>query len=185
MKQIKVRMTLLSDTIFGSGQSIPGGEDIAVLMDQDGFPYFSASAFKGVLREAAENVLAWHDGKAERAVSIFGSEWQEGSVHLTDLTLPEKVRAITWIELGDAVAVTVALTDLRTFTQLDEDGSVKEGSLRTARCVIRGLYFEGQLSCAEEDAALLEEALTSIRWIGTMRNRGFGEVQFTYQEVAE
>ena len=95
------------------------------------------------------------------------------------------MRAITWMELGDADAVTVALTDLRTFTQLDEDGSVKEGSLRTARCVIRGLYFEGQLSCAEEDAALLEEALTSIRWIGTMRNRGFGEVQFTYQEVAE
>ena len=95
------------------------------------------------------------------------------------------MRAITWMELGDADAVTVALTDLRTFTQLDEEGSVKEGSLRTARCVIRGLYFEGELGCAEEDAALLEEALTSIRWIGTMRNRGFGEVQFTYQEVAE
>ena len=32
--ELQVRLELLSDTIFGSGHSIPGGEDIAVCQDE-------------------------------------------------------------------------------------------------------------------------------------------------------
>ena len=35
---IQVTMELLSDTIFGSGYSIPGGEDVAVCRDEGGYP---------------------------------------------------------------------------------------------------------------------------------------------------
>ena len=48
---MKIRMELLSDAIFGNGMSIPGGEDISVLKDAQGFPYFKGSTFKGVFRE--------------------------------------------------------------------------------------------------------------------------------------
>lgn len=33
-----VRVRLLSDTIFGAGFSVPGGEDIAVCEDSKGYP---------------------------------------------------------------------------------------------------------------------------------------------------
>ena len=33
--ELQVRLELLSDTIFGSGHSIPGGEDIAVCQDEN------------------------------------------------------------------------------------------------------------------------------------------------------
>ena len=49
---IQVTMELLSDTIFGSGYSIPGGEDVAVCRDERGYPYFKGSTLKGLLRES-------------------------------------------------------------------------------------------------------------------------------------
>ena len=47
---MKIKMELLSDTILGNGMSIPGAEDISVLHDEYGFPYYKGSTFKGVLR---------------------------------------------------------------------------------------------------------------------------------------
>lgn len=43
---MKIRMELLSDAIFGNGMSIPGGEDISVLKDAQGFPYFKGIVFE-------------------------------------------------------------------------------------------------------------------------------------------
>lgn len=36
---LPVTAELLSDAIFGSGFSIPGGEDIAVCRDEKGYPF--------------------------------------------------------------------------------------------------------------------------------------------------
>ena len=43
---MKIKMELLSDTIFGNGMSVPGGEDISVLHDKHGFPYFKGTTLK-------------------------------------------------------------------------------------------------------------------------------------------
>lgn len=43
-----IEMTLLSDAIFGNGLSIPGGEDIATQMDDQGFPYLKGNTLKGI-----------------------------------------------------------------------------------------------------------------------------------------
>ena len=48
-----VRVRLLSDTIFGAGFSVPGGEDIAVCEDSKGYPYLKGSTLKGLLRPPA------------------------------------------------------------------------------------------------------------------------------------
>ena len=34
---MRVKIELLSDAIFGSGKSVPGGEDVSVLHDEYGF----------------------------------------------------------------------------------------------------------------------------------------------------
>lgn len=59
----------------------------------------------------------------------------------------------------------------RTFTSL-EGGVVKTGSLRMAACIRRGLRFSRQLTCAEEDEALLLDALAGVKWAGTLRSPG-------------
>lgn len=55
--ELQVRLELLSDTIFGSGHSIPGGEDIAVCQDENGYPYLKGTTFKGLLRESMHDLL--------------------------------------------------------------------------------------------------------------------------------
>lgn len=56
---MRIRMQLLSDAIFGNGMSVPGGEDLSVLTDEYGFPYYKGGTFKGVFREALEQYLFW------------------------------------------------------------------------------------------------------------------------------
>lgn len=192
MKKMDVTMTLLSDTIFGNGRSIPGEEDISVLCDEKGFPYYRGSTFKGVFREELERYVRWEgkdgaeyrDPQGENIIvrrlcgSNRGVGDNTGSMTFSDFVLPEKVRRIVLKELGENSGDDIlnACTNVRAFTRIDEGGTAAFGSLRTARCVNRGLVFVGKISMEEEDEQMVREVLSMIRWIGTMRNRGFGKV---------
>ena len=68
---IQVTMELLSDAIFGSGYSVPGGEDVAVCRDERGYPYFKGSTLKGLLRESLENLAAWTGQGTEDADAML------------------------------------------------------------------------------------------------------------------
>lgn len=61
---MKIQMKLLSDTIFGNGRSLPGEEDISVLSDENGFPYYKGGTFKGIFREELSQYLALTDRKS-------------------------------------------------------------------------------------------------------------------------
>lgn len=180
MKQIalQITMTLKSDTIFGSGFSIPGGEDLSVLTDGKGQPYLRASTFRGLLRESLQDLLVWTHQDARLLREILGeSDWHGFSdgdetrhVRVTDLTMKENTYSSDrW-------------TYLRTFTKMD-DGLVADGSLRVVRCIRKGLEFSGELICAEQDRKLIEQALSGIRFVGSMRHRGFGQVRCTCAPV--
>ncbi len=165
-----VTMELCSDAIFGSGYSIPGGEDIAVCQDENGYPYLKGSTFKGLLRESLENWLVWTDGNKEELNALLGESGWDGAsdgrkLHLTEL------------RLVDSPADAESCYATRTFTSL-EDGVVKQGTLHVASCIRSGLRFRGEIECAEDDTELVSTALAGIKWIGTMRNRGFGRVAF-------
>ena len=164
-----VTMELLSDAIFGSGHSVPGGEDIAVNTDVRGLPCLRGSTFKGLVRESLENLLCWTGGEESELLSLMGGSGWNGTddgrrICLTELALTD-----------DGLTPEDCYSD-RAFTAL-EGGTAKAGTLRLARCVRGGLRFSGQLECAEEDEALLRDALRGVKWVGTMRSRGFGRVR--------
>lgn len=172
---LRITMELLSDTIFGSGFSIPGGEDIAVCRDSAGYPYLKGSTLKGLLRESLENYLVWTDGSETELFALLGESGWSGMddsrrIHLTDLTL------------GQRPADPEECFSTRMFTSL-EDGVVKTGTLRMASCIHSGQYFFGNLICREEDIQLLSAALSGIKWVGTMRSRGFGRVRVSSEFV--
>ena len=56
---MKIVMRLLSDTIFGNGESIPGAEDMSVLVDDYGFPYYKGGTLKGIFREELGRYLGY------------------------------------------------------------------------------------------------------------------------------
>lgn len=187
---MKIKMTLLSDTIFGNGMSVPGGEDSSVLTDEEGFPYYKAASFKGIFREEMENVLAWKrdlqketkEGE-DRLTAMLGRSGDnnltdEGKIRFGNFTLSDAVKRQVKEEIGeDREAVLRAFSYLRTFTALGENGTVKKHSLRSCRCLKKGLLFYGTIECEQKEEELVLEVLSSIKWLGSMRSRGFGQVR--------
>lgn len=170
-------MELLSDAIIGSGYSVPGGEDIAVCQDTGGFPYLKGTTLKGLLLESAQNLCDWEGGNPDSIEEIFGTSGWEGKTDGRRLQLTE-------LRLDPKLSTVEECYSTRAFTSI-ENGIVKDGTLRTAACVRRGLRFTGTMSCAAQDADFLRRSLRGIKWIGTMRSRGFGRVKFSAEECEE
>lgn len=191
---MKIRMQLMSDVVFGNGESIPGGEDISVLNDENGFPYYKGGTFKGIFREEMGNYLAWIlpdevQIKAEM-YRLLGTDGDDNvrnpdKLVFSDFILSDYVRQqiMNEVGIGQKYAVLDALSHLRTFTAVSPDGIVKEGSLRQCRCVNKGLNFYSEIKCSPKDEKLVKEVLSMIKWVGTMRSRGFGKVKMTVVEA--
>ena len=175
---LHVQMRLLSDTILGAGYSIPGGEDIAVCKDQNGYPYLKGSTLKGLLRESIENWLVWTGGCEGDIDALMGAS---GWVGLTD---SRRVQ-FSEFQMQNPPATPEECYETRTFTSLTDAGTVERGTLRMAACIRRNAIFVGEIDCAGEDEALMKNALASIKWVGTMRSRGFGRVQFAVERSTE
>ena len=167
--QLTVTMQLLSDAVFGSGYSIPGGEDIAVMQDESGYPYIPGTTVKGLLRESMEDLLVWTGAAPNALTAIFGEAGWNG---VTD----DRRAVFTPLTLTGTRCPAEECFGTRTFTSL-ENGVVKAGTLRTAACVVRGLTFSGTLICASQDVQLIKDALSGIKWAGAQRSRGFGRVK--------
>ena len=183
---MKIKMTLLSDAIFGNGVSTPGEEDISVQYDAEGFPYYRGSTFKGVFREELVRYLGYKSKTQEETDRIVdemlgksGNAVTQNQVVFSDFTISEWIKEIVLEETEENSVSDVrdALTNVRTFTAMDEGGMVKQGSLRMARCVNKGLVLYSTVDVArKEQEETVKEVLGMIKWIGTMRNRGFGKV---------
>ncbi len=189
---MKIRMQLMSDAIFGNGESIPGGEDISVLSDENGFPYYKGGTFKGIFREEMENYLAWTlsgekenkiKAELERLLGTGGDDniYNMDKLVFSDFNLSDYVKGQMLAEIGTGQAYNVlnALSHVRTFTAMSPEGIVQEGTLRQCRCINKGLNFYSEIKCSQKDEQLVKDVLSMIKWIGTMRSRGFGKVKLT------
>lgn len=187
---MKIKMELLSDTIFGNGMSIPGGEDISVLIDENGFPYYKGSTFKGVFRDETIKYLEWC-GKSDKEIINRIELWfgksgddrivNENKLIFSDFKLSGNVRQMIKDEIKNPTYILDSLSNMRTFTAVENE-TVKDGSLRIARCINRGLIFYGDVRCDTSDEELIEEILGMIKWIGSMKSRGFGKVRISRVE---
>ena len=149
-----------------------------------------------MFREALEQYLEWtaaDEAQAEaqlgRLLGTSGDDriFRPGKLIFSDFQLSDYVKqqmlSEVKTETGDKRdEILQALSHQRTFTALSDEGIVSEGSLRSCRCVNKGLNFYSQVECSREDEELVAEVLSGIKWIGTMRNRGFGKVRLTVIE---
>lgn len=195
---MRIKMTLLSDAVFGNGMSIPGQEDISVLVDEKGFPYYKGGTFKGIFREELERYLTWiseekdsklRDDKIQKELNRLlgqsGSDDADNKDRLvfSDFHLSGNVcRRILEEIPANKDAVQECLTNMRTFTRVSDQGTAAKGSLRYARCIDKGLVFYSSIQCEKEDESLVKNVIRSIRWVGTLRNRGFGRVMIEPEE---
>ncbi|ADU73834.1 CRISPR-associated protein Csx10 [Acetivibrio thermocellus AD2] len=185
----RIEMELLSEAIFGSGYSIPGSVDLEIVCDEYGIPFMKAKTFKGNLREVMEDAAKLlGKGYEEKVEQLLGKEnsgvdsWK--NLKFSDCRLQENVREYIRLAIETnkitAAEVKEAMTSIRSFTSIDDNGSSKKGSLREYRVIKKGLVFEVDVECerelSEEELALLAVSVKSLRYIGMMRTRGKGRV---------
>ena len=185
-QNMKIQMKLLSDTIFGNGRSLPGEEDISVLADENGFPYYKGGTFKGIFREELSQYLALTGGDESTLTSLLGfpgDDESESSEKLvfSDFVISDPVKTVVLDEIGtgNPDAVLNAFTSMRVFTKIGDDGTAAAGSLRMARCVNKDIVFNSEILCKPEDEEIVEDVLGLIKSVGSMRNRGFGMVRIS------
>lgn len=195
MDKYRIEVKLLTETIFGSGHSIPGSVDLEVVHDEYGLPFMKAKTFKGNFRDAMSDVVSFLGNKKYEHLEerLLGQEndgvnsWK--TLKFSDCMLNENIRNILIYGVNEGainpLEVKEALTKVRSFTSVEDDGSYKEGSLRQMRVVKKGLTFYVKLYCdrglLEDELGLLATTSKYLRHIGTMRTRGKGEVECSFQ----
>jgi CRISPR/Cas system CSM-associated protein Csm3 (group 7 of RAMP superfamily) len=196
-----LQLTLCSATTFGRGDGVAGFIDREVEHDVYGFPVVRGRTLKGLLREAAAEVVFALEADCElepeqrtpqewpwhRALDgLFGTGGSnltgQGKLHASNARLPWRLRQMVMAELQEQNLtpdeVLQSLTGIRRQTAMNIYGGPDHATLRSMRVILREVSFEAELSFAEKltehEEMLLAAAALNLRAAGTGRNRGRG-----------
>ncbi len=199
----QLRINLLSDTTFGSGDGVAGLIDQEVEHDVNGFPYLRGRTLKGLLREECDNLIVilpqqnspgyWKN----IACNLFGvpgsNSGNMAAMHVGNACLPEDLRRVVAYEIDceqlNNQEVISSLTTIRRQTAINnQNGVADEGSLRSFRVIMRNLEFKADLSFeiqpTDEMLSLLSAGTLALRHLGSGRNRGRGHVRCTLHKYS-
>lgn len=195
MDKYLIEIELLSEAIFGSGESGTGQVDVDILNDEYGIPYFGGKNIKGKLREEAFEI-ADILGKRDIVISLFGHEGNnssmESKLRFSNCTIDKKIINNLKIMIDNYKGrinkkhIIDSFTDIRSFTSI-ENGVSKDGSLRQARVIKKGIKFYSTVTVngiiSHDELCLLCCAISSVRNLGSMESRGKGRVQCRLLEI--
>jgi CRISPR/Cas system CSM-associated protein Csm3 (group 7 of RAMP superfamily) len=178
-----LRLKLRSATTFARGDGVAGLVDREVEHDEDGFPFLRGRTLKGLLREAAEEVVFalrhQSDGTDWQQVkkSLFGHEGSgltgQGHLQVGDARLPAAIRRLFVDEMErqkndrqlrqDKLSphdVLESLTGVRRQTAMNPYGAPDHATLRSMRVILRETVFESELTFAPRPTGEGEEPST-------------------------
>ena len=194
MDEYIIRVSTCTDLMPGSGESVPGVIDQEARFDENGLPYMNAKTIKGHIREQMEHLVDLQPQRYDDVDidHLLGAEDVRGEkdpaiLHFSDLTLPAELIASVHQAIKDGKLyrdeVQNSLSTVATTTQIDDQGIVKDHSLRSMRLIDQGLTFNASvlamqsLTTAEEK--LFTDAVRSLQHIGMQKSKGRGLIQCT------
>ena len=191
----RLQVKLESYALIGSGEGFGSVIDADVVFDDYGLPYIPARRIKGLLRESALEICEMGLGFSRNELeSLFGLPAKEGRLRINSLLLRDYNNIKKWITWAfdnkkfrnviNRNSVIDVFTEIKCQTAVDEKGVAKEHSLRTIRVLKPAVgtwepAFEGSISIepiSSSDVEMLAYACMNLRHVGTMRNRGLGNV---------
>ena len=176
-KNYKLIVTLLSDTLIGSGNGFGATIDSDVVFDEYGLPYIPAKRIKGCLVDSynkaeemfiQSGILKDENGFAKQ--NTFGIQGQESpaNVYFDNLYLKSYSEYRQWLEYLNykeyypeffhSSSIIELMTSLRRQTTI-ENGVAKDTSLRTQRVLNSGIKFEGSVKVISKDIDIIEKTL--------------------------
>jgi CRISPR-associated protein Csx10 len=194
MKAYQVKLELLSPTLIGSGEGFGLLIDTDIVFDDAGIPFIPSKRIKGCLLDSVKEVKELFDSShidysinIETAFGKTGSS-ESGAVYFSNLTIEDYDINKAWLDyylknnkypdLLSKERILETFTEIRQQTAID-NGVAKDGALRTIRVIKKGFKFYGDVHIDNETEAIVNTlalACLNFRFIGTKRNRGFGEV---------
>jgi CRISPR/Cas system CSM-associated protein Csm3 (group 7 of RAMP superfamily) len=176
-----------------TGSGLTGGTyaDLVVNKTAAGLPLVPGKTIKGLLRHAAEELLAYGDDAFSQELinTIFGERSESsGEDRNQNRENPAMKVGSCWFssaELPTAIANNfedtqrAQLYEVLAATKIDEKtGTAEDASLRQMEVTIP-LTLIGHISgVAEEHRAVLERCLSYVKRLGQNRSRGLGRCQF-------
>ncbi|RJP34720.1 MAG: hypothetical protein C4527_01660 [Candidatus Omnitrophota bacterium] len=178
-KRFNIKITLEEDLHSGTGTGGGGGIDAVQMTDREGRPVIRNSHFKGLLRDAAQELVYFGQIKKEEKIRLFGGrindENGDNTIHRgkfvsTSFNIKNQKYPILW---------TSTAREPFSRTPLDD-------TLRTVEYVPAGSGFEGELELREPDLSdVLEKCLKHIDQLGSNRNRGDGLLKIDWDVKEE
>lgn len=192
MEEYKIKLKLISDTMFGSGESLPGVYDSDILSDKYGIPYMKAKTFKGHVREKMEELTLLMKENNELVDNLLGAkdvnnDKKIGCLKFSDFTMSESIRELIANE-EESKNITYeevinAFTTTNTFIKINKDGVAEPHSLRRIRMVQKDLIFYSKIYSDRvlnyDEERILVYSLAYIQHIGGYKSKGKGVVMFT------
>lgn len=186
--------------LINTGFLLPGAGEGSALIDADpvvtkeGFPYFPARTFKGLLKEALREVLEIQGKHAEAdriCAELFGlPDGPEAALlrfknlYLNDFAQAQSLLPAYKAKFPNALdpgRVTAHYTWEVAQTAIAADGVAKDRSLRNFRAIRPAQTFIGTIEFKGQDPSnyinFLHQAASQLRYAGTKRNRGFGKIK--------
>jgi CRISPR-associated protein Csx10 len=182
-------LTLLSDTLPGSGTSFNSIVDREICFDSYGVPYIPAKRLCGIMLENAEALVKWGLISSSSVDSLFGKESAPApkSLVLENGMLPNAAkihRFLQWAEGNDSIATLFSSQNIppcfsyvRNQTAINDSRIKVRNSLRASRVLRKGLTFEFPITAPDSDKPVLEKICKAVRKLGSSVNRGLGEVR--------
>lgn len=161
----------------GSGLAAGGDADVLTIKDADGLPFIPGKTFKGLVREAAEEISPALGYKADVLTEVFGQESSVGTkTFFSDAVIVDGRQKIVENALAPYMFCNIASTKL-------ENGVAADSSLRqievTVPCELEGCI----LSVPERAEELIENSLRYIKRLGFNRNRGLGRCTILFEKI--
>jgi len=193
----KVQIQLLSDTLIGATEGYGAIIDKDSVFDEVGLPIIPGKRVKGILRAEAELLNKYQpivihsnnkDEDKKTAIDmIFGKAGMTDKnteyLSVSNFVLEDYETNKTYLKYliqEDEISrseVIAHFTTMRMMTRIDEDGIAENTSLRTFRVLKKGLIFEGELTFDSDYLAEFKNIVVLTHRIGSMRNRGLGQIQ--------
>lgn len=181
MKKIIYQIEFFSDWHIGSGLSVAGDVDMAVLKDENKLPYIPGKTLKGLLRHAAETISQFQNNGLDNLIKeAFGlktepnsDEESLGQCFFSNAYLSSELQN----QIGDS---TDYLYRKIASTKIDnKTGTAVDKSLRKMEVTIPLVLVAEISELKEEWGVHFEKVFKMMKRLGGSRHRGFGRCEFS------
>lgn len=189
---MKLKMTLLSDAIPGSGEGLAGLIDNDISYDKHGIPYIPSKRIKGILRESAKelkdaNLLNMSlDEIFGKGGSEKGCDFKISNGYIQNYEVYRELLEYTshpnsapeLNSIFNREQILEYFTYNRAQTAINgETGAAMENTLRTCRVMRKGLVFFFDVEFKPQHKEILAKIVKVTRSLGNSRTRGLGQIR--------